>query len=228
MFQPDSGFEFINSPGIYAEENVLVLSNPNTFQNTTLVTGAEYIPAVTSVEYGANHYFSGYVFRGDSRFPTQIFEEGFTLQYPLVSMDQARIMAGAARGITGSEGVSTSVCVQAASHYRRPPGFRNMEIGCVYLIDAVNFRGYAIPTPRPNNIVVPIFPILRQIYEVNFIHSIPNTSIIGVVWPDDAPEPKFYGAVEWFTLPRQLKLAVNPEYEGGMEGALGVVERFNA
>ena len=208
-------------------QNVLVLTNPHTFQNTTIIPSAVYIPAVASAEHGARHYFSGYVFRGDSRPPKHVLEAGFILQQPLESMEQAQVMAGAGAhaGITWSEGISTSICAQAAAHYCRHPVIRSVVMGCVYLINALHFRGFAIPTPRPTESLATRFPILQQIYEVNFMHGIPNTNIVGVLWPGDSPMPQ---GGPWPFMPDQLKLAVNPEYEGGMAGAREVVECFNS
>ncbi|WP_330926815.1 hypothetical protein [Candidatus Sororendozoicomonas aggregata] len=133
-------------------------------------------------------------------------------------------MAGAIGGITYSEGISTSVCAQVASTYRSDPKCW-LVTELAYLIDAVNFSGFAIPNPRPEHPFVREFPILAGIYEVNFMHSIPNTSIVGAVWPGNTARP-IMGRF-WPHYPQSLRLAVNPEYEGGMEGAKAVAAQFN-
>ena len=227
MFSSDgastSSQSAIDLSGLYDKDNILLLTNSSKFQNTTLVLGASYIPAVTSVAHGAKDYFSGYVFRGDRRPAEIVLKEGFLLQHPFVSENQLPRMAGAVRGITWSEGISTSICAQAAAQYRNL-GHDNLAVGYVYLIDAVHLSGFAIPSPCPDHPLARRFPVLVPLYEVNFMHGIPNTSIVGAVWPkaldDEHSQP-------WPDNPGKLSLAVNPEYEGGMEGAKAVVKRFN-
>ena len=222
MLPPDSG----DWDHLYSSKNTLILTNPEKFQNTALIEGALQMNAGNNAQrYGASRYFRGYVFRGDSRLPRVIFQSGFGMQIPLESENQLPTLTGAVGGITGSEGISTSICVQAAVHYAKDPRFPVMMSGCVYLIDATSFTGFSMPTPRPAAPVAINFPILNQIYEVNFMHSIPNTSIVGVVWPAYALSPI---GVLWSQYPQSLRLAVNPEYEGGMAGAQAVVKLFNS
>ena len=73
-----------SNQALFAESNILVLTQPQTFQDTTKVRGARMTPPVTS---DARGYFSGYVYRGDNRLPKHIFREGFTLQHQL-ALDQ--------------------------------------------------------------------------------------------------------------------------------------------
>ncbi len=219
-----SDYDF-DSPwkNLYSPNNVLELTDPATFQDTTKVRGACFRPAVDSHEY-ARGYFSGYVFRGDSRPITIVLKNGFEVQTPLTSMDQLPKVAGAIGGITDSLGVSTTVCAQVASTYRSDQ-LTSIITGLAYLIDAVNFAGFAIPSPRNKHPFVSEFPILAALYEANFAHSIPNTSIVGAVWPGDRAQP--VAGKPWPCYPKTLRLAVNPEYEGGMEGAKDVVALFN-
>ncbi|MCW7552059.1 hypothetical protein NX722_05255 [Endozoicomonas gorgoniicola] len=69
--------------------NVLELTNPNKFLNTTNIAGSCYThgnwcsddPWSDAVLVDVMpSYFSGYVFRGDARSPDIIFEKGFTAQ----------------------------------------------------------------------------------------------------------------------------------------------------
>ena len=205
---------------IYTEDNVLLLTNPGKFQNTTVVPGARYFPAVSSRSFGARNYFAGYVFRGDGNPIQTVLEAGFVMPSPFTPIDQAR---GASDDVTWSIGVSTSICAQACAEFH-PPRHLGVLLGYVYLIDALNFTGFAIPAPHTEYNLALRFPIIQKICEVNFTHTIPNTSIIGVVWPENMPRPRPF---PWPSFPKALRLAVNPEYEGGMKGAREVVELFN-
>ncbi|MCF1429949.1 MAG: hypothetical protein LPD71_02560 [Shewanella sp.] len=209
----------LHNQDLYLESNQLRLTKPDTFQNTSNVPGTRLIrPGPSS---NANGYFHGYVFRGDSRSPRFIFTRGFLNQDDLLNESQINRVIGAEGGVTRTTGISTTVCAQVASTYTN----WYFVSGYVYLIDAVNMGGFAIPTPRVNHYLVRQFPILRSLYEVNYMHSIPHTSIVGVVWPAHHRAPET--SRRWIEHPIELKLAVNPEYEGGMEGAKDVVAKFN-
>ena len=85
MFEPGSSSSS-QTGAMHSEHTVLQLTNSLKFQNTTIIPGSRYTPARRSREYGATNYFSGYVFRGDMRYPEIIFEEGFTLQASVRTM----------------------------------------------------------------------------------------------------------------------------------------------
>lgn len=153
--------------------------------------------------------------------------------------------------MTGRVGISTSISATACTRYsfrtsRRNPFSRrvtstddpNINVGFVYLIDASNFKGFAIPSPRPDDETAKQTPHLRDIYEVNFACNIPGSKIVGIVWPlggrgDGLKECRGY----WLPRPKRLWLAVNPNYEKqslitddfttGMEAAKIVARRFN-
>lgn len=197
--------------------NVLLLNNPVTFQDTRKVPGSRLTPPVKTKARG---YFSGYVFRGDTRTPQVIFSQGFQLQWPLVTQEQIPRLTGAMGGITYDEGISTAISVKVASAYSQRGG---NQPGYVYLINACAYAGFAILNPRAG-FWAQLLPFLNDIYEVNFMHSIPNTSIVGVVWSSDNDLP--YTHLWPHTLPG-LRLAVNPDYEGGIEAARNTVALFN-
>ena len=207
--------------GIYSEENVFLLTNSGKFQNTTMIPGTRYFPANSSRLYGVLNYFSGFVFRGDGNPIQQVLEKGFIMPHPFTPIDQER---GAVDDAIWSAGISTSICAQACAEYH-PPRYLGVLVGHIYLIDAFHFAGSAMPAQHEEYNLAVRFPIILKICDVNFIHSIPNTSIVGVVWPEDRPTPQPF---PWPPLPKALRLAVNPEYEGGVERARNVVERFNA
>ncbi|UYM17291.1 hypothetical protein [Endozoicomonas euniceicola] len=237
--------------------NVLELTNRHHFLNTTTVLGACYTPGnwcsrapgisgAVMVDVQPS-YFSGYVFRGDTRPPNLIFEDGFELQLtPGDENTRARTMIGAVGGgATGIYGISTSVCVSVCAQYslrfsRRNPRSPSTGSGYVYLIDATEFKGFAIPAPDPNERVVIHNPILRDIYEVNFASNIPGSYIVGIVWPLGKIDAGMKNCrCTWpFSLTR-IWLAVNPNFRKplplllsdgimeGMEAAKQVQAYFN-
>ena len=212
---------------LYSEGNVLQLTNALKFQNTTTISGSRHIPAVRSREFRAKSYFSGYVFRGDTRPPDIIFEQGFMLRHPVESMEQACMMTGLSPatmpGSTEREGISTSVSVYGASWFAvdlRVSQFR----GYVYLVDAMDMAGFVV-SDSPGTFSEP--PVLEEISEVCFLSPIPNTSLVGMVWPEGL-RPLL---LHWPEAIVRLNLAVNPEYwsgcEKGLAAAKKVVELFN-
>ncbi|UYM15106.1 hypothetical protein [Endozoicomonas euniceicola] len=230
--------------GLFDRDNLLCLDNPANFQNTMNVTGACYVPNSWTTDLGnewvlATHkpsYFSGYVFRADLRDPLVILESGFSIGAVSHGRDLDQVVSGALGGITDHYGVSTSVCASATTQYvTNKFSMYNFNIwyfcGYIYLIDAVHFKGFAIPSPRPNHPIAIRFPHLREIYEVNFPHFIPNFKIVGVVYP-----PGHDGLSPWPNYPSKLFLAVNPYYSAsfvyghqktGTEAAKVVADRFN-
>ncbi|UYM14891.1 hypothetical protein [Endozoicomonas euniceicola] len=229
---------------LFDKDNLLRLNNPANFQNTMNVTGACYVPSSWTTDLGneevlATHkpsYFSGYVFRGDFRSPIEILESGFSIAAPVSQgRDLDRVVSGAMGGYTGHYGVSTSICVSATTKYATRTYFcldahASIFNGYIYLIDAVHFKGFAIPSPLSNDSITIRFPHLREVYEVNFPHLIPNFKIVGIVYlsrHDFSPWPDY---------PSKLFLAVNPYYSAsfvyghqktGMEAAKVVADRFN-
>ncbi|UYM18432.1 hypothetical protein [Endozoicomonas euniceicola] len=145
------------------------------------------------------------------------------LQYSVQSMDQVRMMTGTSPfahfpGLTGKDGISTSVSVLEASKYAT--NFKTFAAsGCkyVYLIDAMGMAGFVVPDKQG--------PFLTENSEICFLSSIPNTSVVGVVCSDGP-----YLIFNSLTL-SCLNLAVNPEYwsgcEKGLAAAKKVVELFN-
>ncbi|MCW7551331.1 hypothetical protein NX722_01475 [Endozoicomonas gorgoniicola] len=235
---------------LFDRNNLLCLDNPANFQNTMNVTGACYVPSSWTTDLSnewvlATHkpsYFSGYIFRGDVRNPLEILESGFSLSLDVPDRQNRylyRLVSGASRGNTGRYGVSTSVCASACTRYAMNMfSVHNMSLryfdGYIYLIDAVDFKGFAIPSLRPNDPIAIRFPHLREVHEVNFPNPIPNFKIVGVVYfpgVNSVTEPTM-----WPEYPPKLMLAVNPYYSAsfvyeqektGMEAAKVVVDRFN-
>ncbi|UYM17290.1 hypothetical protein [Endozoicomonas euniceicola] len=234
--------------------NVLELTNPNHFLNTTTISESCYTPAdwcsdapgfsETVVVDVKPSYFSGYVFRGDTRPPDHIFEIGFDLQPTSRSETryQSRV-TGSVGGYTRACGISTSICASMGGKYafepsRRDPFFPSPYSGYVYLIDATEFKGFAIPTTHPDDPLAKQNPILREIDEVNFASNIPESYIVGIVWT----RGNEYEGMEncqgiWSYRPTRLWLAVNPNFTKpvlltdtimkGMDAARQVQSHFN-
>ena len=217
---------------LYSEGNVLQLTNALKFENTTTIPGSRQIPAVTSREYRAKSYFSGYVFRGDTRPPDIIFEQGFMLLKPVTEMRHVELMTGVCSeldetpcyyGCTFRRGISTTVCVYDAGFYTvrgwQPPGY-------VYLIDAMDMAGFVVYDTMDTFSEPPVLEDIH--YEVCFLAPIPNTSIVGFVSPE-GHDPLSSG---WPEATERLNLTVNPEYwsdsEKGLAAAKKVVGLFNA
>jgi len=221
-----------------APEKTYELWDFNLFQNTKSMACALYRPANASRSLGATHYFSGYVFRGDTRPPEVVFHEGFQLvdQTPVVSEAEVRVLAGAEGGITGNQGVSTTVCASVAGYYcNRQPNFvvgrggrrirtLGYQKGYVYLIDALHLAGFAMPSPREDEFTS-AHPVLREVYEVNFMHSIIGEDIVGMVAPGGWHPQGAHWSISGIDT---LVLSPNPLYMKGEAGVKEVVKTFNA
>ena len=216
---------------VLSKSNRLLITDTRKLLDTSLISGTHYFLS----DQVAESYFSGFVFRGDTRTPEDIFYSGFVNQTPLTNEDQVLRMAGGIGwGYTYTYGVSTAislpVCQQYIERIHRKPFHidKRYNTGCIYLIDAMHLSGFAIRHPFEDGEFVQTFPTTRGLYEVNFMHGIPNTSIVGVlfqhlgrrnvlkrIWPfipESFPPNYVYDL-------RSVYLAVNPEYEGGAEGA---------
>ena len=235
--------------------NVLQLTNPGSFLNTTMMAGACFTPkswcsdrpgpsgaVLVDVEPS---YFSGYVFRGDARPPMLIFNRGFELQVTSGSeKTHVKKMIGAeGGGVTDHYGISTSICASVCAEYssrasRNAPFPSSANSGFVYLIDATGFKGFAIPSPRPREPIVVQYPVLRDIFEVNFPSYIPGCYIVGIVWAKGTQVNGIESCqVKWPHTLTRLWLAVNPNFEKhlfltdetlkGMDAAKYVVQQFN-
>ena len=230
---------------LFASDNRLLLDNPANFQNTMNVTGACYVRNDWCMNDPGDHdqifvtykpsYFSGYVFRGDTRDPLEVLGLGFNLRPSFRSLEeQEQVISGANKGITRTEGISTTVCASASHKYSgKNYGPVILHTGYVYLIDAVNFKGFAIPSPFPTDLIAVRYPCLRELYEVNFPNPIPSFKIVGIVWP---VERRNRPVGEWPEYPSELLLSVNPYYKAsfidgcnkkGKEAASVVADRFN-
>ncbi len=186
--------------------------------------------------------FSGFVFRGDTRRPEIIFQEGFipTGRFDFsVSEDQRmdRMTGNLDGGFTFNHGVSTTLSTRIAQFYvKHSNPFGNKYLrhiqpadryiydyyfnGYIYLIDARRMAGYGISVPEIYEDQILLKGkkqrLLHEIYEVNFIHAIPNTSIVGAVWSDDhVVDTSCEASRLWMGLTKiKLTLGENPHYEG--------------
>ncbi|WP_330925448.1 hypothetical protein [Candidatus Sororendozoicomonas aggregata] len=230
------------------------LSNYAKHNNTSLVAGGYWRKKLQKDEDGKS-IFSGFVFRGDRREPSVIFEEGFVPRGEFnqsVSIDQRmdRLTGNMSGGFTLSYGVSTCLSSRIAQFYvklynptikfhnsfytqSKAPSRTHVNWctfdGYIYLIDARDMAGYAISLPKVYKkqelLAGKPQKFLHKIYEVNFIHAIPNTSIVGAVWSDNfVTDDICRNSEEWVGLEGiELTLGENPEYE---KDAADVAELF--
>ncbi len=210
--------------------------------NTTKVEGGifRYVGAIEDGE----RLFSGFVFRGDKRRPELIFREGFiptgVFEHSTSLDDRMDRLTGRKRdGFTFNHGVSTSVSSRIAQFYVQfdnptagydtmPSGLGSVTSwwafdGYIYLIDARDMAGYAIGVPETYQ-NEPLLKgrqqqFLKETYEVNFIHAIPNTSIVGAVWSDNfVMDRHCRRSREWMGKSGfELMLGENPQYNGDTE-----------
>ena len=218
MYKPSSHSSF----DIYRQDNMVRLEDPTKIHDTTLLEGAIHSEAGSaSKQHGIQNYFTGYVFRGDIKPPEIIFQAGFAKIYSDQPTVHSLTAGSSGRRMKG--GVSTTICVQVAGWFTIHGV--DAEAGYVYLIDASEFKGIAV-AETPQSALGGWFPHLTNgICDVNFTHAIPNTSIVGVVWPD-----KYYSPEEscWRSAPATaLSLAINPEYEKGIKGVQKVKKLFS-
>lgn len=149
------------------------------------------------------------------------------IQHPVKAMHQIVMMTGSViPGYTGSEGISTTICVQVAAGYFLPGNNVGDQVyNYVYLIDAMDMNGFATPA-QPKDFLYSVFPILKEICEVCFPCSILNSSVVGAVWPEGFPSPPS-ASPEWPKVIGRLNLAVNPRYESGFAKGLVAAKKWS-
>ena len=191
-------------------DNYVTLTDSNKIHDTTLLKGATLIDAgASSQSFGAQKYFSGYVFSASRQPPEIIFEEGLTFTPKVGGAERVNSLVHASSGSRRfnqlAAGVSTTICSHVAGW------FFYDSIGYVYLINANSFRGFAsrnVPHPTLYGFHS---HLSDKVCDVNFTHPIFNNFIVGVVWPSNDDHP---GEDGWSgSPPVALKLTVNPNYE---------------
>ncbi len=181
--------------------------------------------------------FSGFVFRGDKIRPEVIFQKGFV---PSETFDHSVTPNQAESiniGLVFNHGVSTTLSTRVAQFqvkhnndtvrkYNHYLEYLDTFIdgyyfdGYIYLIDARCMAGYGINVPKDYKNQLLLMgkqqAFLHEIYEVKFIHAIPNTSIVGAVWSDDhVADKSCETSRQWMgDLDVKLTLGENPEYDG--------------
>ncbi|MCW7553549.1 hypothetical protein NX722_13120 [Endozoicomonas gorgoniicola] len=235
---------------IFAGSNLLRLHNPAKFQNTMNVEGASYLCGSwcrnldndAVLVKASPSYFSGYVYRTQYGIPGEILESGFHLTASRCEREELfKRLCGLHGGNTFNSGILTSICASFSSNslMSKVPATlvyghdRNLTVH-TYLIDATEFKGFAIPCTCPQDPIVTQFPYLREICEVNFPNIIPGFKIVGIVFPAKIGHSH---NTHWPPRPSRLLLAVNPHYSAnfaygnkekkGIRAARVVAERFN-
>lgn len=128
------------------------------------------------------YVYNGLVFRGDTRLPEEIFQNGFTLRTPIGHIDEVNGFRGGFGGGHNAldpdgKGISTSAYYKrdgAGAYY-----YGGDKGGHTYLIDARKQEGYHLYANRhlkehPGDTNVILAP-----WEINYGIDIPGSSIIG-------------------------------------------------
>ena len=188
----------------FEQENLFVLRNFLNFYDVSNMPHATFIPAKSSQALGVASYFSGYLFKPSPNVPFQVFQNGFALSEPVQLQDDS---APASNRSQISGGVTASLSAVAA-------GCRicEMKTGHVYLINGTEFAAVAKGRPKlPEGNPLRLSEHELLSCEVKFTHCIPNSYVVGCVWPTMFPQP---GMTIWYPRltppPHQLSLAVNP------------------
>ncbi|MET4694315.1 hypothetical protein [Endozoicomonas lisbonensis] len=169
---------------------------------------------------GIKSYFSGYVFKADIGLPYDLFRKGFQIESPFnVGQSQSQ-----GRGSI-SGGVLTSLSAIAA-------GYTIVQSQCprifVYLIDAMDYGGILEEQPNMPRSYRYLESHQLRSCNVRFTHPIFDSDVVGCVWSDQFPNPQ---QAIWFPRvalgPSRLRLAVNPDYHGGMAKAEEIARLFS-
>ena len=214
---------------IFSDENTLLLTKPLLFQNTTLIDGARLEPVNSSVPYEQRFY--GYVFRVDELGILDVFSKGFSPRYIEWYGRGLRDLALPRHPGALSGAIDTYVCYSAA---RESKAWMDKH---AYLIDAREVGGVVEPYYRPRipfgrgeeyyisigaskyNQACDHFPIAKKVHKVKIMSLTPSDKIIGAATVSPITSNSIWAP--------KLKLHVNPDYEGGMDGARAVAGLFN-
>ena len=191
------------------------------------ITGSSvsFTPARKSrQDFGAQSYYSGYVFKADTKVPYKAFQEGFE-RSPLQMVDQAGQSATSRYRMQG--GVVTSLSAIAAGYLLVQDLGLNIY---VYLVNATSYSGMLEHKPNMPAAYRYLQPDQVQSCDVLYTHPIFNTDIIGCVWSSQFSGPEL-AKKHWpprIALgPAELSLAVNPEYDKGVKKAEEVAALFS-
>ena len=205
----------------FESHNLLLLKSCEHFTLASNIPGTSFTAARSSQAMGIKNYFSGYVFKADTRFPYDVFQNGFLVESPFnVGQSQSRGRSS----ISG--GVLTSLSATAA-------GYAMVHNHCtkifVYLIDAMGYGGILEDEPNlPRSYKCLLEPHHLNSCNVRFTHPIFDSDIIGCVWSDQFPSPQQAKWPPRVALgPSRLSLAVNPCYQGGKAKAEEVARLFS-
>ncbi|MCW7553024.1 hypothetical protein NX722_10310 [Endozoicomonas gorgoniicola] len=205
----------------FESHNLLLLKSSEQFTLASNIPGVSFTPANKTKSTVIKSYFSGYVFKADTRGPYDIFRNGFLVESPF---DIGQTQGHGRSSISG--GVVTSLSAIAA-------GYAMVHSHCikifVYLIDAMSYGGIVGEQPYlPRSYKCLLEPHHLNSCNVRFTHPIFDSDIIGCVWSDQFPSPQ---QAIWpprvALAPSRLNLAVNPLYQGGMAKAEEVARLFS-
>ncbi|MET4696031.1 hypothetical protein [Endozoicomonas lisbonensis] len=213
---------------IFSDRNTILLTKPLLFQNTTLIDEA----ILSTPDSSGERRFYGFTFRPDESDIPDTFSKGFFPKYiQWVDGGMRDMSLPKDCAFQGSGTIESYVCHYAA-----------IQCGLysnIYLIDIRAFGGIVrAPNLRSSlrrGMVNPRydgyqsgdgafrqFPITKEVYRLETLNPVPGEKVVGVV---TVASPLFSPGGR--TPAERLKLHVNPDYEGKMDGARAVAERFN-
>ncbi|MCW7552443.1 hypothetical protein NX722_07255 [Endozoicomonas gorgoniicola] len=224
-------FPPVKTEDIYEESNMLLLTKSLFFQDTTRIPGSRCAPSFRRVE----PRFFGYVYRCvDADDITFMFENGIfpikcNLETGVYIVRRYQSYAKSGHVLTdvstplnllNTPNFYTYICYYQARYLY--PSWRNHT----FLIDIRELGGIVHKTPswspeykNLNSRAFDGFPITKKIFDVVITYPVSASKIVGVI--KELPSPNLSQHSE------QLKLYVNPNYTGGMEGAMAVAASFN-
>ena len=219
---------------IFKESNMLLLTKSLFFQDTTRIAGSHFAKSIRRVE----PRFFGYVYRCvDEEDVPYLFANGiFPNLYNLESGRYRNDTGTGTRGLkSGIEyygivlrdistplNLETTPCIDTyICHYQARRSHPSFSLACLLDIRELGGIVHSEPWLRryTDDEVFDRFPITKKIDEVLVMYPVSESRIVGVI--KDFP----FSNISQHS--QQLKLYVNPNYTGGMEGAMAVAASFN-
>ena len=228
---------------IFKESNRLLLTKSLLFQDTTKIEGSYF---TNEIQRGLRRFF-GYVYRytRDDNDVPYVFENGLsTAEYDIESGEPTSYgfhRHGKTYGFRLTDlstltdlkgGIVTHICCYQTL-------CSQLICSSVYLIDIRELGGIVRREPwiRYDDAIVPQsnipacphddidgqafvrFPVNEEVFDVVIMYPVSKSRIVGVIKTFPLSKRSLHS--------QQLKLYVNPNYTGGMEGAMAVAASFN-
>ena len=215
---------------IFKESNMLLLTKSLFFQNTTRIAGSYRAESIQRVE----PRFFGYVYRCvDEEDIPYLFANGI---FPcLCNLESGRYDKGTSTRLNSDieygivlRDISTPLNLETTayidtyiSYHQARCSHPSFSLAC--LLDIMELGGIVHNEPRLRHYIDDEmsgrFFITEEFYDVLITYPVSESRIVGVI--------KGFPSSNISQHSQQLKLYVNPNYTGGMEGAMAVAASFN-